>query len=167
MGVGLCFAGLAGHSLCEGWDAASATVSGSAGAASIALPLYMTGTLKGAVAGILAGVICRQRPLQSGLVGAVIAGLVPMAALVSLAQVSLDDVPAGFRTDPSGMTSKVAASVAGALLVLSLQVLTPIANRTHKQSSVKGFVSGAAGAGIGFGVRCAICMLAGFCIHDP
>ncbi|KAL3143323.1 hypothetical protein ABBQ38_002160 [Trebouxia sp. C0009 RCD-2024] len=167
VGVGLCLAGLAGHSLCEGWGAASATVSGAAGTASIALPLYMTGTLKGAAAGILAGVVCRQKAVQSGLVGASIAGLMPVAAIVSLAQAPLGDVPAGFRTDPSGITSKVAASVAGALLVLSLRILMPIANRTHKQSSVKGLLSGAACAGVVFGLRGAICMLAALCIPAP
>lgn len=167
MGVGLCLAGLAGHSLCEGWGAASATVSGGAGTASIALPLYMTGALKGAAAGILAGVIGRQKAVQSGLIGASIAGLMPLAAIVSLAQAPLSDVPAKFRIDPSGITSKASASVAGALLVFSLQILMPMANRTHKQSSVKGFLSGAACAGAVFGLRGAFCMLAAFCIPAP
>ena len=167
MGAGLCLAGLAGHSICEGWNAAITIASGSAASASIALPLYMTGTLKGVAAGILAGVVCKQTPLRTGLVAASTAVLMPVAATVSLAQVPLDDISAGFLIDPSDITSKAVASVAGALLVLSLQIIAPLATRTHSQSSVKGLLSGAACAGVVFGVRGAICMVSALCIHAP
>ena len=168
MGAGLCLAGLAGHSVCEGWVAASTIVSNnSTSAASIALPLYMTGTLKAAAAGILAGVVCKQTPTRSGLVGVAIAVLMPLAATVSLAQAPLGDIPAGFSTDPSGIVSKAVASVGGGLLVLSLQIMAPIATRTHKQSSLKGLLSGAVCAGVVFGLRGAGCMLSAFCIHEP
>ena len=167
MGAGLCLAGLAGHSICEGWDAVFTIASGNAGAASIALPLYMTGTLKGAAAGILAGVVCKQTPMRTSLVAASTAMLMPVAATVSLAQIPLDNIPTGFLIDPSGITSIAVASVAGALLVLSLQIMAPIATRIHAPSSVKGLLSGAACAGVLFGVRGAICMVSSLCIHAP
>ena len=167
MGAGLCLAGLAGHSVCEGWNAALIIASGNAGAATISLPLYMTGTLKGAAAGILAGVVCKQTPMRTGSVAASIAVLMPVAATVSLAQIPLDDIPAGFLIDPSDITSKAVASVAGALLVLSLQIMVPIATRTHSQSGVKGLLSGAVCAGLVFGVRGAICMVSALCVHAP
>lgn len=167
MGAGLCLAGLTGHSICEGWNAAVTIASGSAGSTSIALPLYMSSTLKGAAAGILAGVVCKQTPLRTGLVTASIAVLMPIAATVSLAQVPLNDIPDGILVDPSGITSKAMASVAGALVVLSLQVMAPIATRSQSQSSVKGLLCGAACASIVFGVRGAICMVSALCIHAP
>ena len=167
MGAWLCLAGLAGHSICEGWDAAFTIASGNAWAASIALPLYLTGTLKGAAAGILAGVVCKQTLMRTGLVAASTVVLMPVAAILSLAQVPLHDIPVGFLIDPSGITSKTVASVAGALLVLSLQIMAPIATRTHSQSSVKGLLSGAACAGIVFGVRGVICMISALCVHAP
>ena len=167
IGAGLCLAGLTGHSICEGWNAAVTIASGNAGSTSIALPLYMTGTLKGAAAGILAGVACKQTPVRTGLVAASIAVLMPVAAIVSLAQVPLNEVPNGFVIDPSGITSKAVASVAGALLVLSLQIMAPIATRSRSQSGVKGLLCGAACASIVFGVRGAICMVSALCIHAP
>lgn len=167
MGAGLCLAGLTGHGICEGWNAAGTIASGSAGSSSIALPLYMTGTLKGAAAGILAGVVCKQTAMRSGLVAASVALLTPIAATVSLAQVPLNDIPNGFLIDPSGITSKAVALVGGALLVLSLQVMAPIATRSQSHSSVKGLLSGVACASIVFGVRGAICMLSTLCIHAP
>lgn len=167
MGAGLCLAGLTGHSICEGWNAAVTIASGNAGSTSIALPLYMTSTLKGAAAGILAGVVCKQTPVRTGLVAASVAVLTPLAAIVSLAQVPLDDIHDGFLIDPSGITSKAVAAVAGALLVLSLQVMAPIATQSQSQSSVKGLLCGAACASIVYGVRAAICMISALCIHAP
>lgn len=167
MGAGLCLAGLTGHSICEGWNAAVTIASGNAGSSSVALPLYMTGTLRSAAAGILAGVVCKQTPVRTGLVAASIAVLMPIAATVSLAQVPLNDIPDGFRIDPSGITSKAMASVAGALLILSLQIMAPIATRSQSQSSVKGLLSGAACATIVYGVRGAICIISALCIHAP
>ena len=167
MGAGLCLAGLAGHSICEGWNAASSIASGDAGVATIALPLYMTGTLKGAAASILAGVVCKQTPMRTGFVAASTVMLMPVATIVSLARVPLHDIPVGFLIDPSGITSKAVASVAGALLVLSVQIMAPIATRTHSQSGVKGLLSGAVCAGLVFGLRGAICMVSALCIHAP
>lgn len=165
LGAGLCLAGLAGHSICEGWGAAYAIVSDGSGAQHVALPLYMTSALKGAAASVLAGALCKQTSVQGVVVSAAIAALMPTAALICLAQVPLGDVPASFLWDPSAVTEKATTAIAGALLVLSLQVLMPIATRTHRQSSLKGLFSGAACAGVVFAVKGFLCMISVFCIH--
>ena len=165
LGAGLCLAGLAGHSICEGWGVAHAVVSDVSGTQTVVLPLYMTSALKGGAAGILAGALCKQTSMQGAVVGASIAALMPAAALISLAQVPLGDVPTGFLLDPSAVTEKATAAIAGALLIFAVQVLMPIATRTHRQSSLKGLLSGAACAGGVFAIKGFLCMISVTCIR--
>ena len=165
MGAGLCLAGLAGHSVCEGWGAACAAVSDSSGAANVALPLYMTGALKGATGSILAGALYEQTSRRGAIVGASIAVLMPVAALLSLAQHPLHNIHDTFVFDPLSMTDKATAAVAGSLLTLSLHVLMPIASRIHRQSGLKGLLCGAACAGILYAIRGFLCMVSTYCIR--
>ncbi len=165
LAAGLSLAALAMHSITEGWIAAGSVVSDNAAVSTLAVPLYLTGMLKGAAAGILAGVFCKQRPFQAGVVGAVVSVFTLAAALVTLGQVPLGSISEGFVLDASAVTSKAAAAISGALLVLALQVLTPIASQLHQQASVKGLLSGAACAGLLFAFRGFLCIVSLYCIH--
>ena len=165
MAAGLSLAALAGHSAVEGWSAADAMVSEAAAVSSMAVPLYLTGTLKGAAAGILAGVFCKHRSVLAAAIASTVAMVMPVAALITLSQVPLGSIPDSFVLDASGVTSKAAAATSGALLVMSLQVLAPIATRLHQQASLKGLFAGAACAGLTFGLRGFLCMVSVYCIH--
>lgn len=165
MAAGLSVAALAVHGVTEGWNAAEVIVSDGAAVSTVAIPLCLTATLKGAAAGILAGVFCKQRPLQAGMAGAVVSMFAPVAALVSLAQTPLGRLPDAFVLDASGLTSKATAATLGALSTLALLVLTPTASRVHQQASLKGLFSGAACAGVLFALRGLLCFVSPYCIH--
>ena len=165
MAAGLSLAALALHGVTEGWNAAEVMVSDGVAVSSVAVPLCLTGIVKGAAAGILASVFCRQRPLQAGLAAAVVAMFAPIAALVTLAQTPLGRISDAFVLDASGLTSKATAATLGALLTQALLVLTPIASRIHQQASLKGLFSGAACAGVLLAARGLLCVVSPYCIH--
>ncbi len=84
MAAGFC---LAVRDVMEGWNVAGGIVSDGTAVANVAVPLYLTGALKGAAASILAGVFCKQRSVHAGIAGAIVATFGLTAALVTLAQV--------------------------------------------------------------------------------
>ena len=153
MAAGFSLAALAVHGVTEGRSVAGGMVSDGTAVSNVAVPLYLTGALKGTAASVLAGVYCKQRPVQAGIAGAIIASFGPTAALVTLAQVPLGSIPKDFVLDTSGLTSKALSATSGALLVLALHVLTPIASQFHQQASLKGLSSGACCACLLFALR--------------
>ena len=84
MAAGFC---LAVRDVMEGWNVAGGIVSDGTAVANVAVPLYLTGALKGAAASILAGVFCKQRSVHAGIAGEIVATFGLTAALVTLAQV--------------------------------------------------------------------------------
>jgi len=165
MAAGFSLAALAVHGVTEGWNVASGMVSDGTAVSNVAVPLYLTGALKGAAASILAGVFCKQRSVHAGIAGAIIASSGPAAALVTLAQVPLGSVPKDFVLDASGLTSKAISAISGALLVLALHILTPIASQIHQQASLKGLLSGACCACLLFALRGLLCGVSQYCIR--
>ena len=152
----------------EGWVAASGVVSNKQAVSYVAVPMYLTGILKGAVAGILAGVFCNRKPMQSGTVAAVVTMCMPVAALVLLAQVPLGSQAVKHRTFMlygHDVISKAIAGMAGALFFLSLSALTQIASRVNQAASVKGLLAGAACTGLVFAVRGLLCATSHYCIN--
>ena len=167
LAAALSLAALAGHSLTEGWVAASGVVSNKQAVSYVAVPIYLTGILKGAAAGILTGVFCKRNAMQAGTVAAIVVMSTPMAALVSLAQVPLGSKAvqhSTFMLYGQGVISKWIAGVAGALLFLSLSVLTQIASRVNQAASVKGLLAGVACAGLVFAVRGLLCATSPYCM---
>jgi len=165
MAAGFSLAALAVHGVTEGWNVAGGMVSDGTAVSNVAVPLYLTGALKGAAASILAGVFCKQRSVHAGIAGAIIASSGPAAALVTLAQVPLGSVPKDFVLDASGLTSKAISAISGALLVLALHILTPIASQIHQQASLKGLLSGACCACLLFALRGLLCGVSQYCIR--
>ena len=151
------------HSICEGWTAALAIVN-DVNVSTIALPLYMTGVLKAAAGAILAALFYKQATRRAVAAGCLIAVLTPVAALLTLARVPLGNVPVRFVLDAPGLTSKLTAATAGAMLVLGAQVLTPMAIRLHQQAAVKGLLAGLTVASLVFGLRGVLCGLLSYCI---
>ena len=164
MAAGFSLAALAMHGVTEGWNVAGGMVSDATTVSYMAVPWYLTGALKGAAASILAGVFCKQRPVHAGVAGAIIASSGPAAALVTLAQVPLGSIPKELVLDASGLTSKAISSISGALLVLTLHVLTPIASEIHQQASLKGLSSGACCACLLFPLRGFLRGVSQYCI---
>lgn len=165
MAAGFSLAALAVHGVTEGWNVAGGMVSDGTAVSNMAVPLYLTGALKGAAASILAGLFCKQRSVHAGIAGAIIASFGPTAALVTLAQVPLGSIPKDFVLDTSGLTSKAISAISGALLVLALHVLMPIASQIHQQASLKGLLSGACCACLFFALRGLLCGVSQYCIR--
>lgn len=164
LGAGLAILALALHSICEGWTAALAIV-GDMDAATMALPLFLTGALKAAAVSILAALVYKQTTSRAVLAGSCIAVLTPVAALLRLARVPLGSLPPQFVLDAPGVTGKLTAATAGAMLVLGVQVLTPIAVKLHGQASMKGLFSGVTCGVVVLGLRGGLCMVSSYCIH--
>ena len=154
---------LAVNGVTEGWNVAGGIVSDGTAVTNVAVPLYLTGALKGAAASILAGMFCKQRSVHAGIAGAIIASFGPTAGLVTLAQVLLGSIPKDFVLDTSGLTSKAISAISGALFVLPLHVLTPIASQIHHQASPKGLLSGSCCACLLFALRGLLCGVSQCC----
>ena len=164
LGAGLALLALGLHSICEGWTVALAVVQ-DVNVSTLALPLYLTGALKAAAVSILGAQVYKQTTSRAVLAGASVVVLTPIAALLRLARVPLDSIPPGLVLDPPGLTSKLTAATAGALLVLGVQVLTPMAIKLHRQAGIKGLLSGVACAVVIFGLRGVMCILSPYCVH--
>ena len=139
MAAGFSLAALAVHGVTEGWNVAGGMVPDGTAVSDVAVPLYLTGPLKGAAA---SSVFCKQGSVHAGIAGAIVASFGPTAALVTLAQVPLGSIPKDFVLDASGLTSKAISAISVALFVLALHVLTPIASQIHQRTSLKGLLSG-------------------------
>ena len=164
LGAGLAVLGFGLHSISEGWSAALSIVA-DVDASTLALPLYLTGVLKAAAVSTLGALVYKQTTSRAVLAGSFIAVLTPMAALFRLARVPLGSMPSQFVLDAPGLTGKLTAATAGAMLVLGVQVLTPIAIKLHRQASMKGLFSGIACGVVVFGLRGGLCVVSSYCVH--
>lgn len=165
LGSGLAILSLGLHSICEGWTVALATVDG-VNVSTMILPLYLTGALKAAAVSVLAALVYKQTTYRAIVAGSFVAVLTPVAALVRLARVPLGSISSlEYKLDASGVTTRVTAATAGAMLVLGVQVLTPMATKLHRQAGLKGLFAGIGCALLVFGLRGALCTLSSSCIH--
>ena len=162
MAAGFSLAALAVHGVTEGWNVAGGMVPDGTAVSDVAVPLYLTGPLKGAAA---SSVFCKQGSVHAGIAGAIVASFGPTAALVTLAQVPLGSIPKDFVLDASGLTSKAISAISVALFVLALHVLTPIASQIHQRTSLKGLLSGTCCACLLFALRGLLRGVSQYCIR--
>ena len=160
--AGVVAVGLLGaQGLAEGWALAAAALHHLPDARLLVLPACIPALLKGVAAAVVMGLIGAQRPLGAALSSAAVAASTPVAALAALSHHSSSETEA---FDAQDVTGKVTAAVAGASLVVALQVLLPIAVLVQRGGAIRGLASGVLCAVTLYATLNFFCSSSGLCL---